>query len=417
MYSGKTYYILGVVLIMATASSCFEEISFNGQTADSALVVETIISDEIKHQEVLLSRSHGFSDTITSSVPERNATVYIETDTETIPFEEVAAGTYLSVAPFAAQPNTNYTLNIATQNGEQYMSEPRRLTPPSVFQDLYAERETNESGAPVLSIFVDSDDPTGNVNHYRYQFEETYKIVAPKYNDLELVIANPIFAFCDVEFIPKKVDKEICYNTVRNKEILQVSTDDVSTNTVSRFKVRQIASDDYIIGQRYSIEVKQYTQSSDAFFYFDRLLEFQETPNTFSQVQPGYLAGNIEAANTELPVIGFFDVSSVSTRRIYVNYVDYFPDVEIPSQVRFCDLFAPLHYDKYSFPFEEDCGELILRVLPREKYLFFQINLDQQFYDKPPFFFPLDGPYDLVPKECGDCTLFGTTEVPDFWID
>ncbi|MDC8004751.1 DUF4249 domain-containing protein [Aureisphaera galaxeae] len=413
----RTYSAWGTVTILIVTASCYEEIGFDTQNLENALIIETIISNENKKQEVLLSRSHGFSDTIMSATPERNAQVFVETDTETIPFEEVEDGVYTSVEPFAAQPNVNYTLRIQTNNGEVYSSTPRQLTTPSSLERLYAEREVGNNGQPVLSIFVDSNAPDNTTNYYRYQFEETYKIVAPKYSRFNLIITDPRWAFCDVELFDKEVNKEICYNTVRNTEVLQISTEGLNTNEVSRFKVRQIDSDNYIIGQRYSIEVKQYTQSSDAYFYFDRLLDFQEQPNTFSQVQPGYLTGNVQSSDSELLTIGFFDVSYVTSQRIFFNYVDFFPDVDIPSQVRFCDVYAPIHYDKYSFPPFEDCGPLILEDLPRDRYLFFEINLDQEFYDDPPFFFPLDGPYDLVPKECGDCTLFGSIEVPEFWVE
>ena len=54
-------------------------------------------------------------------------------------------------------------------------------------EDVYAERIINENNSEGMAIFVDSFDPTGNSRYYRYELEETYRVIAPDWlpDDLE----------------------------------------------------------------------------------------------------------------------------------------------------------------------------------------------------------------------------------------
>ena len=123
--------------------------------------------------------------------------------------------------------------------------------------------------------------------------------------------------------------------------------------------------------------------------------------SVLSPKQPGFFYGNIKSVeNPEEKVIGFFEVSSVSTERIYFNYADLFPNERLPP-----------YYESDCEPEEyKDCdGDLpcrgpVLRSLIRTKgKVLFSWNYVDLFY--------------LVKTPCGDCTSFSSNIVPPFWVD
>jgi len=74
---------------------------------------------------------------------------------------------------------------------------------------------------------------------------------------------------------------------------------------------------------RYSIFVKQYVQNFAAHTFYQTLKDISGSESILSQTQPGFFAGNIKSDdNPNEKVIGFFDVSSVSNKRIFFNFSD-----------------------------------------------------------------------------------------------
>lgn len=92
------------------------------------------------------------------------------------------------------------------------------------------------------------------------------------------------------------------------------------------YQIRFLNDDSYLITNRYSILVKQYVQNLAAYTYYQTLKKLSGSESILSQNQPGFFSGNIKSTqNPSEKVIGFFDVSSVSSQRIFFNYSDIFP--------------------------------------------------------------------------------------------
>lgn len=391
---------------------CVEDTSFETQSFENTLVIEAVITNELTNHVVLLSRTFNF--TAENSNPETGATITVEGDGTMFSFSEISEGRYLSQSPFAAMPGIEYVLNIRTRNGESYSSAPETLMTPNPIERFYPERETNNEGDPVLSFFIESAVAQQDPTYFRYSFESTYKIVAPLYSSKELIVTNPSFPACDVELRDKLESTQVCFATQNSNEIFVGSSEGIATNVLDRQRLHSISTKDYIIAHRYSMLVKQHSITSDAHAFYESLKKFQENPSVFSQAQPGFVRGNI-ATNADVLVMGYFEVSNISSERVYANFVDFFPDVTIPSQVFDCEIVAPVHFDSRSLPPQEDCASLIPDYLREGTHVYFRGNIDQQFFISNGAFAPLDGPYDLVPIACGDCTLFGENVVPDFW--
>lgn len=399
-----TYLFAMLCLLLV---SCVKEIDFEIETFESALVIEATITNEEKQQVILLSRTYQ---TIGSIMPaERNASVKILAGGNTYEFEELSPGRYVSATAFSAQPSIDYILNITTSNGRLYYSSPTVLTQATQIDAFYAVRETTNDGVNGMSIYIDSFDPTGNSKYYRYDYEETYKIIAPRWvpEDLALTDANN----CQVNLRTTRPQEErVCYNTVASSAINQVSTNSLTEDKVNRHLVRFIDSDDFILSWRYTILVRQYVQSRAAYTYFETLNNFASEGSLFSQIQPGFVIGNISSqTNPNEKVIGFFDVSSVSSKRIYFNYDDFYPDEPLPPLEYSCN-----EVNFYQYTPSGTCGSLISGLLLDNVVYYSGAS---KVIDSISGELITIGPFNMVVKACGDCTALGSNVVPDFWID
>ncbi len=395
----KLRYGLLVLSTLFTAFGCIEEIGFETESLESALVVEATITNENKFQEVLLSRTYKFEDDGPSG--ESGAQVTIESDMGNFQFTENENGTYVSTQSFAAEEGVDYTLKIRTQDGRSYISNPTQQTAVSEIESVYATRETTDIGVDGMSVFIDTFDPTGSSLYYRYEYEETYKIIAPKWTTSDLIVTNE--ANCDVEVVNRTQEEQTCYGKENSVLINVATTSGFSEDRLVRHRVRFLDSDDPKIARRYSLLVKQYVQSLEAYSYYKTLKDFSGNGSLFSQTQPGFFSGNISSeVNPDEKVLGFFDVSTVSSKRVFFNYEDYYPGEPLPPYFRNCIEFAP---DQYTID-PNICGLLITELL-RNRIKYFAVN------NNPPS--GQQGPYLVVIRACGDCTALGSNVVPDFW--
>ena len=134
-----------LIVALLLALSCIEEIAISNEVEqEDLLVVEAIITDEMKFQTVRLTRSFEIEGD--SAVAENNATVRLSgSDGQVYNFVQQEDGVYQSTQEFAPQSNTAYTLEITTSDGLQYQSEAEQLPEPSVIDELFFERGFNEN--------------------------------------------------------------------------------------------------------------------------------------------------------------------------------------------------------------------------------------------------------------------------------
>lgn len=396
MTTHRIIFLLNIVVLYG----CVEEIDIvETDQFENYLVVEATLTDQEISQEISLSRTYSLEDNVVP--PESNADVKV-TDSNGVEysFEELSPGQYRSAEIFAAQPNINYTLTIRTQNGNLYESREMLLTSVNPIDELFFERDFNENGQEGVSVFVNNYDPLGQSNFYRFKYEESYKVIAPLWTSLDLIdnLAAGVASYDErFEFIPRSTDELICYKTNVSNSIIITNTKDLIEDRLNNFRVLFLNRNDFKIAHRYSILLTQFIQSAEAYTFYQFLSEISESENLLSETQPGFLSGNITSlSNTEEKVIGFFEVVSADTQRIYFNYEDLFSNELLPPYPIQCGIenfYAPL-FDQ------------IDEALASRDYKFYLNN------DEPE---ELEGPYFLVPAPCGDCTFYGDSSPPVWW--
>ncbi|WP_219008081.1 DUF4249 domain-containing protein [Aquimarina litoralis] len=395
--------IVMIFCVLGLASSCVDPFEIETENFENILVINATITNELKTQEVLLTRTFKFEDDGPQS--ETGATVKIIDDTNfEYVFQESEPGIYLSTQEFAARSGRTYRMSIQTADGRSYISDVVTLPQETSIENLYAQRVFNDDGVEGLGIFVDTFDPTGNSQYYRYEFEETYRIAAPLWYQFDIVVTGRTEDFLIFGLVDRPEEGKVCYKTEVSNNINISNTTFLEEDRITGLQVNFMPAEDIRIADRYSILVRQYVQSRDANGFYEILSSFSESESLFSQIQPGFITGNIVSeTNPDEKVLGFFDVSSVSEQRIFVNRNDLLAD--LPVFELDCELIIP------------DPGMDDLITFHERVEGFINSNTVRYFPNEP---IPIDAPLDVfafVPRACGDCTAIGKSMAPDFWVD
>lgn len=388
------------ILVFLILFSCVDPIEIETITFENYLVIEATITDELKNHTIKLSRTFQIDEN--KENPETGAQVaIIDSQNNTFIFNETSFGTYKSVNQFKAISEQSYTLKVTTKNGNSYSSTSEKLTAAVQIEKLTTSIETSREGVEGVSISVHSFNPNNNANYYRYEYAETYKISPPFWSDEKLDIVSDTRPF-RVEVVKRIVDNKDCYATINSKQILVTETKSLAEDRVN-FPVRFILDSDFVISNRYSLLVKQYVQTFEAYNYYETLKKLSSSESVFAQSQPGFISGNIVSdADQNEKTIGFFEVSSVSEERIFFNYEDVFPN-KISEFPYSCDFLAPILFDSFTE------GSPLIDLIKDDSHTYYRENDTGLEY--------LEGLYLMVPKICGDCTVLGSNIKPSFWID
>ena len=416
----KRHTIIFSLILLSMLNGCVEPFQVEQQNFEGILVVDARLTNEEKQHQVFLSRAIPFQqDTID---PVQNARVEVIEDlVNTYTFVEIAPGHYSSELSFKANANHTYQLKITTANGSSFSSASEKMPENIPLAKLQARRTTNNIGEDGVAILVSNESTQGQPSFFRYDYEESYKIKAPNWDPFKFVIIDSIACSdgdgYEVIIEAKNSTKgRICYGSNKSRKIMLASTADLDENIISDLELRFINRENFILSQRYSILVNQYTQSNDAHAFYEGLKEFSSSDNAFSNVQPGFLEGNMFSnSNDEDKVIGFFETAAVSSKRIFFNYKDLFPDEELPPYPSICSilgnpsLIAPGYH--CSLPPNSVCDGNCQSPLISQ----IQTGLIVFAAEKEPIDFI--APYNTLPRACGDCTVLGSNIKPEFWID
>jgi len=397
----KLVMALAIGLIM---QNCIDPFEVEATEFKSALVIEGTITDQEQIQHIMVSRTFPLDTVLMTGLSSAKVNV-LDSNGGIFSFSETSSGEYESNSPFAAISGVSYTLKVETADGNSYSSEETTMPAKATIDNLYADRDFKDNGAEEgMFIYVDSYDPTGQSKYYRYEYEETYKIIAPNWSASDAYIVSPL-PNPEVATRTKTKEEQVAYNTVVSNTIIQENTTDLGEDRVNKFPVRFINRENFILSHRYSILVKQFVQNRAAYSYYETLQLLSGTESLFSQRQSGFLEGNIKSdTNPEEDVVGFFQVSTVSERRIFFDYTDFFPGESLPDYAYDCFLVSP--------PIINEAGASPLLIAIELETLKYVEDYDQA---TNPLNFSAYGPFLMVATPCGDSTFFGSTVVPDFW--
>lgn len=342
------------------------------------LVIDGTLLNSVDSPSVFtLSRTVRLTDSTTASFPEPGATVSVESNTgEIFAFTELPGGIYKS-NPLLLNSANKYRLKIVTSSGNQYLSDfVEERQAPAI--DSISWQQQND-----VTIYVNTHDPLNGTTYYRWDFVETWQYRAQL--ESELGEKNGLIYYADTNQMYN------CWSTTNSRNILVGSSVALSNDVISMAPINLIPQSSEKIAIRYSILVKQYALTSEAYQYFNILKKNTENLGSIFDAQPTQLTGNIHSVNNPSEVvIGYFTASSVQQKRIFINNTQVTGwNYVIPG--RTCDLLLidqHLYYLDYDYP-------------------------DPEF---GPYYFSGSTGLVITRRSCLDCTLRGGTKhKPSFW--
>ncbi|MCK8493027.1 DUF4249 domain-containing protein [Spirosoma sp. RP8] len=296
---------LGWLMLLALGS-CVDPYRPPEVTApDSYLVVNGFFNSAPGTTTTIqLSRTQNLTDSKTPPA-ETKAQVTIESGSKvSYSLKEGSGGVY-TLSGVVPQANETYRLRIRTAQGKEYVSDfvPVNVTPPV---DSLSWRIENEG----VQINVNTHDPTNNTRYYRWEFDETWEYTSPYYSAYELK---------NNRIVSRAEDVYRCWGSSVDKTIQLGSSARLSQDVISQRPLTFITGTSLKLGLRYSIQVKQYALTQDAYNYYDQLARITQNVGSIFDPQPSQITGNIRSTtNTSELVMGFFRVGTVQTRRIYI---------------------------------------------------------------------------------------------------
>ena len=302
------------------------------------LVVEGNILTGDDSTHIHLTRTVDVSDTSVVQ-PELNATVKVESGNgEIYQLQEEGNGFYFST-PLSINPGENYRLHILTSNGKEYASDyvPVKQTPPI---DSVSWKLDNDGG---VAIYANTHDATGSTQYYRWEYAETWEHRA-KYSSV-LIYERPAFTTY-VTGCPKNRYTAAGIPDISGNILIATSTG-LSADVIHERPLITIPYGSPKIDRVYSILVKQYALTKEAYEYWDNLQKNTENLGSIFDPQPFADYGNMHCiTDSSEPVLGYISACSASQQRIYI----YWSQVQWPYFFPDCrDTIVVSSPDRYSF--------------------------------------------------------------------
>ena len=411
-FKNRYTIIFSAIVLSILTSSCRKQYTPAVINApNSYLVVEGVINSGSDSTFIKLSRTVKLSSKIASN-PERSASVIVEGDQKTsYPLTETGGGIY-SCAGLHLDNGHKYRVDIKTSDGKQYLSDyVGVLNSPPIDSISYDTKGTPLG--PGLNIYANTHDQSNKTRYYRWEYQETWIIYA---NFESFYKSNG-----DTVLLRDMINDNIynCWQNDTSSTIILGSSAKLSQNVIFNNPIVSIASTAEKLGAEYSINVRQYALSSEAYTFFSNLKKNTEQLGSIFDAQPSEIMGNIHAVNNASePVIGFICVGSSSTRRIFINK-NRLPDPWIPDKFYTgCSLKTDERYNNapccyYSFVINGDTLNQVDEFINYNKPIAFPFPVIPIGAIQRPGSPPLG--YTAAKKECADCTLRGTNKKPAFW--
>jgi len=271
------------------------------------LVVEGVINSGSDSTIIKLSRTVLLNSSTRS--PERGAKISVESDQKDIyTLKETAAGKYI-ITNLNLPANKKYRLHILTSGNKEYISDfvENKITPP--IDSIYPKILTTG-----VQFYVSSHDNNNKTRYYRWDYNETWRYSAPRasfliYTGSGIGARNPDSLIHD------------CYKFADpSNNIFIANTNNLGKDVIYQSPLGYVDGSTGKVTDIYSLLVNQYALMPEAYKYWELLKKNTEQLGSITDAQPSSGITNIHSVNNPAePVIGYVSVSTVATKRIFLD--------------------------------------------------------------------------------------------------
>jgi hypothetical protein len=269
-----------------------------------------------------------------------------------------------------------YTLHV-TGAGNSYESDEMEMRPVPPIDSLYANLEYNDSytlgkSVPGYQVYLNTGDPSGQCEFYRWSYEETWEFRIP--------------------YVYETIINRICWKYAFSDEIFLKNASTLRENKITSYPLNFITTETDRLKAKYSILLNQYSLNEEEYLYWEKIKKITQNVGGLYDVVPMSIQGNMHCTDKpEETVLGYFSVSAEASKRIFIkNTLVDFPD------------------------FYGKCPVDTVRVGETISALNISVFIIARLTEFPPL--PLSDYFVLTnKKECIDCTLNGSKTMPPYW--
>jgi Domain of unknown function (DUF4249) len=331
----KTRYKLLFAIFIVAINACIDEFDPKLVGDRNQLVFDGTLTDETEQNFFKLSYSAGYNNK--ESIYERNvnsAKIWIiDAKNVRTDCEFLGNGSFVTPKNFRGQIGNSYSLHILN-DGTEFVSKPELMKPTPPIEKIYAEfKEANLNANSKFrgyhNVYLDTKDPAKEGDYYRWSWINYQKTKICE-----------LWRQPDTPNIFSKACCENCWNINQCFGCVNIASDNlINGNTLRRQSITQIP---YEAQTPYYLQVKQMSISKEAFDFWSIVDAQANNSGGIFDASPATIRGNIiTKSTTSQPLIGYFQVSAVSKKIVYINRGD--------------TKLSPFAVTEY--PFTNDCKE------------------------------------------------------------
>jgi hypothetical protein len=384
----KNKYIWGLLAMIAITAGCKKP--YNPQVISDDnhyLVVEGVINSGNDSTFISLSRTVKLSEGVGTQQVTNYAVVVESEQGNNYTLKSEGNGKY-DIGPMHLDATKKYRLHLTAPEGKEYASDyvEVRQTPPI---DSVGFMPKNNN----LQIYVNTHSAANNTRYYRWDYAETWRFHA-KFQSDYIVENKEIRGRRQEEYI------YYCFANDNSSNIILGSSEKLAQDVIFQGPVTTIPHDAEKLELRYSILLKQYALTKDAYQFWENLKKNTEQLGSIFDAQPTQLTGNIHnLKDAAEPVIGYISITNTQSKRIFIDK-SQLPGDWLPKYPYDCDLADTAYF----FNPLTMLNEVKLHIIDGT-------GIPLQSISSP----TSGNGFTYSSPSCADCTIRGRIKTPSFW--
>lgn len=330
------------------------------------------------------------ADVQTSGLSGYEVTIQDETGAPVAQLQEQLgqSGKYTSATPLSLNPAKKYRLHISG-NGKEYASDYTAVkNTPAVDSVGFVPKGNN------LIVYVNTHDATNSSRYYRWDYTEDWKFHS-RYESGFLVDPG-------TKAIRSRRENEqsyYCYTGDKSGNIIIGSSAKLTSDVIFQAPLTTIQSTNEKLSVRYSILVRQYALTKEAYQFWENIRKNTEQLGSIFDAQPSQLQGNIHClSNPAEPVIGFVTITNIQRKRIFIDNSEL-PAEWFPIYPYSCEVDTALNYNPKNMQHEVQLSIIEGTGIPIAPIVDQNVVIG----------------YTYSTIECTDCRIRGKSLPPPFW--
>jgi len=321
------------ILVLLMLSACVERYyPEEDKSLTGTLVINAALTNIAGNQSIQISRSDGLLSP--KFIAESSCVVELENlDGDIISFSETTPGNYNGDIPEGYMHyGDQYMLRVLTSDGSIYISDYSQLKVPSPIDRIYYELETRPGDDPELStegirFYIDFQVDADSSEYMRWELVETYEFHNPDYEGF-------IYSFDRVlRPMPDSLVDRQCWISGYVNAIFTLDASNISDPSYTHMPLHFVSNETQRLSHGYSLLVRQHSMDQASFWYWDALKKNSYEQSGLYDRLPSLTPSNISNADDpDERILGFFGVSGVTEKRLYVSDVEGLEKYD----VRFC---------------------------------------------------------------------------------